>query len=545
MGLVADREVADQIQALFKQERDTMPLTAVFVVTSLALSFLSLLAVQSVAAPPRRPQFATLKSLGMSNPRFARPVPVGAGECDDLVASLRPQLGEALQLARFVRAYPLGFARRGMGQPEQAGLRRYYFHSCMGARIGDSEDAPCEDVPLELAEELPFVVAPDGSRLLYLWPLLLQRPARLTGRRSLYVFEEIPDDHRPFLTRVRCAAIDVKEAWRVDLAERAVDSHDWLLERLRQLPVVTTLPAGLGLAEKLLPTRRGQLVNQEVRRGLRLVAALAAGGFGTIYAAEQRDDSGAVRQVAVKVLEAQAFRKELPRFEQEFAKLRHAGRHPGIVGCYECGIAQVGARDYPWYSMELAMGDLASRVDSRRASGSHLPWQDEVARAAVIKEFRAVCEAVAHLHDLDIVHRDLKPGNVLVMEDGGLRLSDFGLVKNLRPSERSLVAEHSSTGGVKGTLAYMAPEQAQGRRVGKTADVYALGIMLAELATGQRPERPERYPRQGSALERWPTGQRLPEALRRLLLECTQVSPARRPPDARAVLSRFDQALGE
>ena len=111
----------------------------------------------------------------------------GEAECQDLVASLRPNLEEALQLSRFVRHYPLGFARAAWDAQTDPARHRYYFHSSMGTRIAQTEHAHCDETGVELAEDLPFVVAPDGSRLLYLWPLLLQRMAILTGRRTLCV----------------------------------------------------------------------------------------------------------------------------------------------------------------------------------------------------------------------------------------------------------------------------------------------------------------------------------------------------------------------
>jgi hypothetical protein len=472
-------------------------------------------------------------------------ISISASECEDLIPVLRPKLDELLQLVRVVRYYPLGFVRRALGRPPQPGTYRYYFHSCMGARIPETENAPCEDVPVRLVEEVPFVVAPGNSRLVYLWPLLLERQARLTGRRTLYMFDEIPDDNRPYLTKISSTAIDVKETWRQELAKEPATSHAWLLEHLREKMPNSPLPAGLALAEKLHPAQRGQLAGRELTPGLQLFAALATGGFGTVYAAEWRDEQGAMRPVAVKVLEVQDVRYELRRFEREFAKLRAAGGHPGIVRCYEWGITRIDNREYPWYSMELAVGDLSARLDARRGQDKDaLPWEDLELRASVIREFRAIVEAVGYLHTLDIVHRDLKPGNVLVLESGQLRLSDFGLVKTLKPSQRSLLSRgRSSTAGIKGTIDYMAPEQFLGRKVGKPADVYALGVMLAELATGERPRKPAAYPKQGSPLIRSPRVKRMPEALCALLLDCTQVDPSRRPPDAQTVWERFTKFI--
>jgi WD40 repeat protein len=462
-------------------------------------------------------------------------ISIGPEECRDLIPVMRPLLDEVLESIRFVCHYPLGFARCGLGRATDPGQHRYYFHSCMGTRITDTRELSAADTPVRIAEDLPFVVAPDGARLLYLWPLLLERVARVTGRRTLYVFEEIPDDDWPFLTKIRSSAIDVRESWRQQLAEAPSASHAWLLQRLRQLPAAPALPAALALSDALLPTRRGQLVGQFLRPDLQLVAALAAGGFGTIYAAHGGDG----RRLAVKVLEVRDVKQQLKRFLQEFDKLQQAGEHPGIIRCYERDIALIGGREYPWYSMELALGDLTGRLLERGQVPGALPWDRPELRPPIIHEFRAITAAVAYLHQLDIVHRDIKPGNVLVMDDGSLRLSDFGLVKNLRPRDRSFSRlPDSSTGGVKGTRDYMAPEQERGRRVDKPADVYALGVLLAELAVGQRPA-PRPAVKRGSTLERCPLVKRLPAPLRDFIRGCTDVAPNKRPHDARAVRERF------
>lgn len=94
------------------------------------------------------------------------------------------------------------------------------------------------------------------------------------------------------------------------------------------------------------------------------------------------------------------------------------------------------------------------------------------------------------------------------------------------------------TGGGAGTPGYMAPEQALGQPVGKPADVYALGVLLAELALGARPE-PDPLVTEGSLLKKWPPLRQLPKDLRRLIERCTDAVPARRPADAPALQQQF------
>lgn len=213
--------------------------------------------------------------------------------------------------------------------------------------------------------------------------------------------------------------------------------------------------------------------------------------------------------------------------------------------CFEWDIDILGRREYPWYSMEFAEGgDLGERLHERRAGlQDRLAWDDPALRAMAVEEFRAVAGAVAHLHDLDIIHRDVKPANVLVMDEGELRLSDFGLVKVLDRARAGRSAGPGTIpGAVVGTRDYMAPEQGRGDEVTKAADVYALGVVLAKLATGHRP-RPAGSVAAGSPLERDEKLDGLPEPLRRLVVQCTDVEPAHRSANARSMLHEFEQVV--
>jgi hypothetical protein len=409
-------------------------------------------------------------------------------ECRRALREFRPPLDAALRQLQFVCRYPLGFLSPFTGLSAPAGQRYFHLHACMGAWIGSVSKALDIKTSVELREGVPFVAAQEGRRLLYLWPLLLERRSAYTGRRTLWVFQDIPDNRRPFLTTIRSAAIDVREDYTSDLHPEPATSHTWLLECLRALPATAEVPAELQLAEKLFPMHGGKLVGEKLGSN-RLLSVVAIGGFGTIYAGEADDG----QRVAVKVIERRASDANLARFSQEIEKLHLSAEHPGIIRSYEQGDIYVGGHICPWYSMEFALGgDLRSRMDQRKAAlQGRIPWNDLQARKQVCREFSAIADAVAHLHRHHIVHRDVKPGNVLIMEDGALRLSDFGLVKNLAPSEDALRrGPHSTTGGGAGTPDYMAPEQARGESVECTADVYSLGILLAELVSGERPKLP-------------------------------------------------------
>jgi CHASE2 domain-containing sensor protein len=459
-------------------------------------------------------------------------------ECQAELRAGRPRLEEALLALRFTCRYSLGLFRPGLGSGD--GQRRYLLHPCMGAQVGNTAEAYAFESPAPLPEDLPFVLSPDGQRLLFLWPWLTQRVSAFTGRHTLYAFESIAGKRHPFLTEIRSAAIDVREDWAQVLQPEPAASHTWLVERLRRLPAVLALPPGLALPARLGPAAGDWLLGQRLGPH-RLLAVLGTGGFGTVYAAEGPDG----RRVAVKVLDP-AQTQGAARFRQEFEKLRQAGDCPAIIRAHESGVTVLRGREYAWYSMELAAGgDLNGRMEDRRPTGpgQARPFQDAELRRQVVEEVQTILAGVAHLHGLGIVHRDVKPGNVLVLDDGQVRLSDFGLVKSVAPGEEALAgAPLTSTGAVLGTRRYMAPEQEKGAEVGKPADVYSLGVLLAELLLGEKAS-PSPHVGAGSTLNGWATLGQLPGPWRKLILACTDVSPDNRPADAQAVQEQLARCL--
>jgi hypothetical protein len=465
-------------------------------------------------------------------------LPLSDTRCGNLVREARPRLEEAFQVVSFVRRYPLGFLSQA-GDP-RGGRHRYRLHSCMGARIADSDQAVFVSLATPLLTETPFVVSPDGRSLLYLWPLLRQRTSEQSQRPALYVFERLAE-HARFLDRMDSAAIDHADEWEDPAPVPPVapaTGIDWLWGKLRAEYSPPALPAELDLPGKLAGNPQGQLVGQNLG-GFVLERVIGSGGFGTIYYARGPDGQPA----AVKVLESREAQRHLPRFEREFERLHQAGQHPGVVRCLAGGDAEeVAGRLYPWYAMEYAAGgDLAGRIEERRqrAAGRY-PWFIPELRAEVVREFQAIMAAVTCLHEQErLVHRDLKPSNVLIGEGGELLLSDFGLVKDVSPG----AVAHTSAGAVMGTPLYMAPEQRRGSAT-FASDVYALGILLAELAVGERPVSDPDLPR-GSALMTWHPLRKLPLPLHDLVLACTSTQPPGRPPDGRALGERFGKVLRE
>jgi WD40 repeat protein len=220
-----------------------------------------------------------------------------------------------------------------------------------------------------------------------------------------------------------------------------------------------------------------------IRLGPYLVLApLGEGGMGEVWKAR---DTRLDREVAVKVL-SPAFANapdRVLRFARE-ARLLAQLRHPAIAALHS--FEEVDGR--PLLVMELAEGEtLAERI----AAGPLPP-------AEALSIARQIGEALEEAHEKGIVHRDLKPANVKVSSDGKVKLLDFGLAKAwavepasgvLSGDEPSLVTQTSdqtTPGAVVGTVSYMAPEQARGRPVDKRADIWAFGVVLFEMLTGQR-----------------------------------------------------------
>jgi serine/threonine-protein kinase len=201
--------------------------------------------------------------------------------------------------------------------------------------------------------------------------------------------------------------------------------------------------------------------------------------MGEVYAAE---DTRLNRKVAVKVLPALLADdpERRRRFERE-AQLIAALNHPNIVTIHsveeDAGV--------PFLTMELVDGRPLSDV----AKGGGLPL-DMLLRIGL-----AVSDAMAVAHQRGITHRDLKPGNIMLTPDGRVKVLDFGLAK-LREVELAAAADEvtrapsgdlTGEGRIIGTVAYMSPEQAEGKEVDQRSDIFSLGVVLHELATGQKP----------------------------------------------------------
>ncbi|MBX9600268.1 MAG: serine/threonine protein kinase [Bryobacteraceae bacterium] len=212
-----------------------------------------------------------------------------------------------------------------------------------------------------------------------------------------------------------------------------------------------------------------------------ILELVGAGGMGEVYKAhDQRLD----RHVAIKFFPRSrpGDVASLRRFERE-ARAASALNHPNICTVHDAGEYQ----GRPFLVMELLEGQsLKDRIAGGPVSTRELAF---IARQ--------VCAALAEAHEKGIVHGDIKPANIFVTSGGQVKVLDFGLarrVKELAPPQRPQKREHSQllstiTGAIMGTLAYMSPEQAAGQQTDLRSDIFSLGVVLYEMATGRRPFR--------------------------------------------------------
>jgi serine/threonine-protein kinase len=203
----------------------------------------------------------------------------------------------------------------------------------------------------------------------------------------------------------------------------------------------------------------------------RIGRAIGAGGMATVFAA-RREDGAYDQQVAIKILRHGLYDPyERERFVRERAILARL-EHPHIARLLDGGLTAEGV---PWFALEYVDGEAVTAwCDARRL--------DLDARLAL---FGDVCAAVAYAQRNLVVHRDLKPSNILVDRDGQLKLLDFGIAR-LLGDEAGDDATHTAARRL--TPAYAAPEQRDGGALTTATDVYALGVLLHELCTGQRPQ---------------------------------------------------------
>jgi eukaryotic-like serine/threonine-protein kinase len=274
-------------------------------------------------------------------------------------------------------------------------------------------------------------------------------------------------------------------------------------------------------------TPHGSITGQTLTH-YEVLEQIGEGGMGVVYKAR---DTQLDRVVAIKVLSARRIAEPSAtgRFLQE-AKAASALNHPNIVTIY--GLERAG--DVDFIAMEYVTGQPLDRLMAR----GRLPLPTILGYAV------QVADALAAAHAAGIVHRDLKPSNVMVTGTGLVKVLDFGLAKltESRPGEVAATGTRvirpstpgSEDGFIVGTLAYMSPEQAEGRPVDGRSDIFSLGSMLYEMVTGRRAfDGPTTVSTLSAILRDEPKTastivRGLPKDIERVIGRCLRKDPARR-----------------
>jgi eukaryotic-like serine/threonine-protein kinase len=269
---------------------------------------------------------------------------------------------------------------------------------------------------------------------------------------------------------------------------------------------------------------------QAIARGRYVVQrTLGSGGMAVVYLAR---DEELGRPVAIKVLVERfagddEFRE---RFVRE-ARMAASLTHPNIVSIYDAGEED----GKPFIVMECVEGTtLADEVARRKRLPSH-----EVVDLAL-----QACGGLAHAHDAGLVHRDVKPQNLLLREDGVLKIADFGIARAAEATQLTQV------GTVLGTMQYVSPEQGAGEHVTAAADLYSLGAVLYELLTGEPTRNVESLAELGAGHGRpiAPVRELAPEVsepLEDVVMRCLAKNPAYRPESAAALAHELAAASPE
>src|SRR5919106_3382290 len=257
---------------------------------------------------------------------------------------------------------------------------------------------------------------------------------------------------------------------------------------------------------------------------------LGRGGMATVHLAR---DSELDRPVAVKVLAGHLSGDEdlRERFVRE-ARMAAGLSHPNVVQVFDAGEEDGRLFIVMEYVPGVTLADELSRAG-------------RLAPAAAVDLALQACAGLEHAHETGLVHRDVKPGNLLLREDGALKITDFGIARAVEATQLTQI------GSVLGTAAYLSPEQAVGERVTAATDIYGLGVVLYELLTGRTPFVIESLGdlvakhRESAVTPVRELEPAVPEALEAAVMKCLARNPDYRPESAAALARELAAASPE
>lgn len=222
------------------------------------------------------------------------------------------------------------------------------------------------------------------------------------------------------------------------------------------------------LTEKLEAPRQEQTV---VLPGYNIMETLGKGGMGTVYRATHTELN---RTVALKVFSQKAQDRDIfvERLKREGTLMAQL-KHPNVLAIYDAAVMADGT---PYLVLEYVKGE-----DLQQKLQNQFTLNQRTAVRIAIK----VCEALSAVHQLGIIHRDIKPANVLLGSNGSVKVTDFGISKDIRDKEQN--TSLTMTGTMIGTADYMSPEQTRNEELSPRSDLYSVGVLLYEMLMGVTP----------------------------------------------------------
>ncbi|MBS6475666.1 MAG: serine/threonine protein kinase, partial [Clostridiales bacterium] len=247
----------------------------------------------------------------------------------------------------------------------------------------------------------------------------------------------------------------------------------------------------------------------------RLEQKIGSGGTSVVYRAVRLEDG---KTVAVKLLKEEYCDNEeqVQRFLRESNALAHLS-HENIVNILDVGQTEQGI-----YYIVMEYVDRLTLKEYIKARG-RLSFDE------IIDVVTQICEGLGHAHENGIIHRDIKPQNILLASDGTVKVADFGIARVLNQNTLTMAGKD-----VVGSVHYISPEQARGSHIDKRSDIYSLGVVMYEMATGQLPFEGEEAitvaMRHINQLPKRPIeiNPEIPECLNNIILKCMAKDQAKR-----------------